>query len=294
DIYKGIFENKPVCLKVLKLHIEDGEEKRNKDLLFYKETLLWTQLNHANLLPFLGVNTTLFPGKLALVAPWMANGEVTKFLKVNSTHDRLRISEIAAGIMYLHSRNIIHGDIKGANVLVDEQGQCYLADFGLATAAMTSTLMSTTTDGGGKGTMRWMAPELFASEEIEDDDELTDSLDQESPENPKPDDVKLARDIYAYACTVYEIMAEKIPFAHLKHDAQVMLQVLNGKRPGRPTVTAWCPNNIWALVQQCWAQESHLRPTATVVHAFLAHLGQLHAEGLPWEEQFPNSLEAEK
>ncbi|KAF9259350.1 kinase-like protein, partial [Marasmius fiardii PR-910] len=251
---------------------------------FYKETLLWTHLNHSNLLPFLGVNTTLFPGKLALVAPWMANGEITKFLKANPTHDRLRvISEIAAGIMYLHSRNIVHGDIKGANVLVDEQGQCYLADFGLATAAMTSTLLSTTTSSGGKGTMRWMAPELLTSEETEDDDESLDQLNQDSP---KPDVVQLARDMYAYACTVYEIIAGKIPFAHLRHDGQVIIQVINGKRPNRPTATGWCPNSIWNLVQQCWAQESHLRPTAAVVHGFLTHLKELHVKELPWEEEF--------
>ncbi|KAF9257057.1 kinase-like protein, partial [Marasmius fiardii PR-910] len=268
-IYKGVFKGKSVCLKVLKVYIEDGEEKRNKELReFYKETLLWTQLSHPSLLPFLGVNITLFPGKLALVAPWMANGEIIKFLKVNPIHNRLRvISEIAAGIMYLHSRNIIHGDIKGTNVLVDEQGQCYLADFGLATAAMTSTLLSTTTAGGGKGTIRWMAPELFTFDGTEFGDDLTD--------------------IYAYACTVYEIVAEQIPFAHLRHDAQVMLQVLNGNRPGRPTSTAWCPNNIWAMVEQCWAQEGHLRPTASAVQGFLSHLERLRADGLPWEEESP-------
>ncbi|KAF9257036.1 kinase-like protein, partial [Marasmius fiardii PR-910] len=146
------------------------------------------------------------------------------------------------------------------NVLVDEQGQCYLADFGLATASMTSTLLSTATvSGGGKGTMRWMAPELFTFEETQIDHDLTGSSVQEL-ETPKSDHIKLARDIYAYACTVYEIVAEQIPFAHLKHDAQVMFQVLSGNRPERPTGTVWCPTNIWALVEKCWAQESHLRP----------------------------------
>ncbi|KAF9259374.1 kinase-like protein [Marasmius fiardii PR-910] len=115
DIYRGTLESKLVCLKVLRVYVEDGEEKRNKGLYeFYKEALLWTQFDHPNILPFLGVNTTLFPGKIALVAPWMANGQITKFLKANPLHDRLKvISEIAAGIVYLHSHNIVHGDIKG-------------------------------------------------------------------------------------------------------------------------------------------------------------------------------------
>ncbi|KAF9260220.1 kinase-like protein [Marasmius fiardii PR-910] len=297
DIYKGIFQTKSVCLKVLKMYVEDEEGQRNNDLHFYKETLLWTQLNDPNLLPFLGVNTTLFPGKLALVSPWMVNGEITKFLEVNPRHDRLTvISEIAAGILYLHCHNIVHGDIKGANVLVDEWGHCYLADFGLATAAMTCTLLSTvSTSGGGKGTMRWMAPELFTSHlETEIEDKVTDSIHQGSSNNPKHNNIKLARDIYAYACTVYEIVAGTVPFAHLRHDVQVMFQMLNGERPERPTATTWCPNNIWALVQQCWAQEIHLRPTAVTVHEFLKHLNELCGKGLPWEDVFLESIQADK
>ena len=99
---------------------------------FYKETLFWTQLDHPNLLPFLGVNTTVFPGKLCLVAPWMVNGQIPKYLEANPSHDRLKavsiardvsfslftlpqICEIAAAIAYLHSCKIVHGDIKGAS-----------------------------------------------------------------------------------------------------------------------------------------------------------------------------------
>ncbi|KAF9255038.1 kinase-like protein, partial [Marasmius fiardii PR-910] len=188
-------------------------------------------LNHPNLPPFLGINTTSFPGKLALVSPWMTNGQITEFLKMKPSCNRLKVVSPDLSVLFnLHSRNIVHGDIKGTNVLVDKNGQCYLADFGLATAAMTNSLLSTAANIEGKGTIPWMAPELFPSEETEADDNSTDL------------------DIYAYACTVYEIVAGKISFAHLGHDAQVMLQVLLGKRPGQPAVTAWCPDNIWDLV----------------------------------------------
>ncbi|KAF9259373.1 kinase-like protein, partial [Marasmius fiardii PR-910] len=162
------------------------------------------------------------------------------------------------------------------NVLVDAQGQCHLADFGLATVAMTSSLFGSTTSGIGKGTTRWMAP---ASEESKMFS--TEPWDQDS-ENTKPHGTRLASDIYAYACTVYEILAGEVPFAHLKVDAQVILKVINGERPKRPTEVRWCPDNIWALVEQCWAQESHLRPTAAVIHSFLMHLERLHTTGLPW------------
>ncbi|KAF9257135.1 kinase-like protein, partial [Marasmius fiardii PR-910] len=108
------FEGKSVCVKVLRMYIQDGEENKNNLREFYKETLVWNRLNHSNILPFLGVSTALFTGKVALVSPWMVNGSITSFLKLKPRHDRLRvISEIVAGIMYLHSHNIVHGDIKG-------------------------------------------------------------------------------------------------------------------------------------------------------------------------------------
>ncbi|KAG7100158.1 hypothetical protein E1B28_001938 [Marasmius oreades] len=291
DIYRGTFGDRSVCLKVLRVHIKADEERAKRELReFYKEALLWTQLSHPNLLSFLGVNTSLFPRRLCLVSPWMENGQINKFLESNPTHDRLRtISEIATGISYLHSHNIVHGDIKGANVLVDKHGRCHLADFGLAAASVTSTLLSTTTMSGAKGTIRWMAPELF---DWSGNTSTTDSPD--AHENSKRNNVKPSIDIYAYGCTVYEIIAGKPPFANLT-DPQVIFQVIGGARPERPSasVVNWCPDNIWELVQQCWAQKRGLRPLAADVHAYLERLERLRVQGLSWEKMFPPSVKDE-
>ncbi|EEB94877.1 hypothetical protein MPER_06241 [Moniliophthora perniciosa FA553] len=56
---------------------------------------------------------------------------------------------------------ITHGDIKGANILVDDHLHCRLADFGLAAGAGETQIMHTTTSGGVKGSLRWMAPEIY-------------------------------------------------------------------------------------------------------------------------------------
>ncbi|KAL0563410.1 Homeobox protein tos8 [Marasmius crinis-equi] len=222
----------------------------------YKEALLWTQLNHINLLPFLGINISLFPEQLCLVSPWMSNGHVMAFLRDNPDHDKLTVlTEIAAGMAYLHFLNIVHGDIKGENILVSEDRRCKLADFGLAMTAEATTTVGDSTAGSAKGSLRWMAPELF---------KLPDSVDaaQISPAQTSGP-IKLARDIWAYGCTVLEIMSGEPPFTGLS-DVMVMMEVVvYGKTPEiPPTAIDRCSDEVWKLTQRCWTREIKLRPLA--------------------------------
>ncbi|KAG7100175.1 hypothetical protein E1B28_001954 [Marasmius oreades] len=280
DIYRGISGGRSICLKVLRINVQDGQrcedDPRRRDdqafRAFYKEALLWTQLDHPNLLPFLGVNITKFSGRFCLVSPWRVNGEITNFLRENPKHDQLTvITEIAAAMLYLHSLDIVHGDIKAANVLVDDHGHCQLGDFGLAAPVVTNTLITT---DGRKGTIRWMAPELWKSHDYE--------------ATRKDKKAKFGRDIYAYAMTVLEIITGQIPFPHIKQDAAVIYAVgVLGTRPDRPNAVAWCPDVIWMLVQRCWAKETHLRPMADDVHSFLSLLRILHGLELPWKQGMP-------
>ncbi|KAL0571381.1 serine/threonine protein kinase, AGC [Marasmius crinis-equi] len=198
DIWKGRSKDQSLCLKVLRIHVQGDLRKREKVAKeFYKEALLWTQLSHPNLLPLLGVNTTLFPQGFCLVSPWMVNGDVITFLSLNTDHDRFTaILEIAAGMAYLHSLKIVHGDIKGANVLVNEQGRCHLADFGLAVTAAGTTSLVTTSTSNTRGSLRWMAPELFR---LGGDNSFANN------EIQKPKTTTFARDIYAFACTGLEV-----------------------------------------------------------------------------------------
>jgi serine/threonine protein kinase len=95
---------------------------------------VWKQLNHPNVLPFLGVNTKLFSPSFCLISPWMENGNALSFLEKNPDHDRWgMLLEIAQGLNYLHHLNpqVIHGDIKGVSPFTfifsapSERIQCY-------------------------------------------------------------------------------------------------------------------------------------------------------------------------
>ncbi|KAK1231569.1 MAP kinase kinase kinase activity protein [Marasmius sp. AFHP31] len=268
DIWKGTDGPKKVCLKVLRLHTHGGDQEREKVAArFLKETLVWTQLNHPNVLPFLGVNTKLFPRGFCLVSPWMNNGHLLSFLEKNPEHDKLTaICEIAAGMTYLHSLSILHGDIKATNVLVDDHGRCLLADFGVSEA----NTYSTTT--GMKGSFRWMAPEMFGYQPVP-----VYALETRT-HNAR---TKLPQDVYAFGCTVLEVISGKPPFFPLT-DPMVMFQVLNNVRPERPKAP-WCPPSVWSLVGLCWAADKHIRPPAAFVYAFLTRLKDLRGANLPWE-----------
>jgi serine/threonine protein kinase len=65
--------------------------------------------------------------------------------------------EIAQGLAYLHSQNVIHGDLRGSNVLVDDDWHAVLADFGLAVFSDATAATHTSHHGGS---VRWMGPEL--------------------------------------------------------------------------------------------------------------------------------------
>ncbi|KAE9390009.1 kinase-like protein, partial [Gymnopus androsaceus JB14] len=116
DIYKGQTANgNSACLKVLRVFTTQESTKRLfKE--FSKEVLVWSQLDHPNVLPFLGINIDLFPGRFCLVSPWCSNGSIMNYLSMHPEADKMEIvSDILRGLRYLHTRHplVVHGDLKG-------------------------------------------------------------------------------------------------------------------------------------------------------------------------------------
>ncbi|ESK96330.1 hypothetical protein Moror_7116 [Moniliophthora roreri MCA 2997] len=248
DIWKGSLRERSVCLKVLRIHVESERRREKVVKAFCKEALVWTHLDHPNVLPLLGVNTKEFYPAFCLISPWMTHGDIVSYLEKYPEHDRLKSAyEIASGLAYLHSLRpmVIHGDIKGVNVLVDDDRSCRLADFGLAAVAETQRLDSTTS-GSIKGTVAWMAPEMLDLEVIEVD--------------------KASGDVYGYACTIYELMSGKPPF--LGREGAIIRQKISGILPEKP-IDGWCPDTVWSLVERCWSKEPRERPRAIQIERYL-------------------------
>ncbi|KAF9780835.1 kinase-like domain-containing protein [Thelephora terrestris] len=96
---------------------------------FCKESITWRFLCHPNVLPLLGA--TMSEGRFAMVSEWMPNGDINQFVKARKDVNRFELLRgVAEGLVYMHEQGTAHGDLKGANILIDENGRARLADFG--------------------------------------------------------------------------------------------------------------------------------------------------------------------
>ncbi|KZV94967.1 kinase-like protein, partial [Exidia glandulosa HHB12029] len=74
--------------------------------------------------------------------------------------------DVLKGLVYLHGQNVIHADIKGANVLISSDGKALLTDFGVAWSRVKNSV-SFTSQRAPRGTFRWMPPEFFDGDTVE-------------------------------------------------------------------------------------------------------------------------------
>ncbi|KAF7326388.1 Kinase-like protein [Mycena venus] len=155
----------------------------------------------------------------------------------------LQLHEITQGLQYLHSRNIVHGDLRGANILINEDWSACLADFGLSRFSDATSSMSTNRGGS----LYWMAPELIDP----------GRFGHQFARTP-------ATDVYAFGCVCVELYTGRPPFYDLNEPA-ALIRILNGERPERPSG----PPAIVFLIDASVAS-STVGPSVVDFAAFLA------------------------
>jgi Leucine-rich repeat (LRR) protein len=152
--------------------------------------------------------------------------------------ERLSITvDTARGLSYLHSRRVLHRDIKSANVLlfgVPPRRLAKIADFGLAVVKSESGTLATVSSAG---TVNWKAPELLKKGGIS----------------------SRASDMYSFACVVYELASGRFPWTG-QQPFEIFAALFQSERPDRPQN---CPDDVWALVQRGWAQDPEARVSFT-------------------------------
>ncbi|KAF8066910.1 kinase-like domain-containing protein [Lyophyllum atratum] len=275
DIFKGTLQGQTVCIKALRISEQTDIDYVMKvspfswytpagpgilhSQKFSMEGILWGQLWNPNVLPIYGFHRT--PNQICLISPWMDRGDIAKYLKDTPEAVRLPLAiDVAQGLLYLHENGIVHGDLKGANILIDDAGRARLADFGISSVSDKEILAWTTQSAAASqgGTVRWQAPELFDV----DNDEVVEN--------------NVASDVYAWSCVCYEIFTGDVPYMDFNNPATVMMKILSGILPARPSEThgAWqewgLTESIWLLMEDCWVRDPAQRPSIEEVLSKLA------------------------
>ncbi|QRW21103.1 Tyrosine kinase domain-containing protein [Rhizoctonia solani] len=143
------------------------EENPNILMDVAREIHTWSKCDHPNVLHFLGLAE--FRGQIAMVAPWMDNGTLPRYLKNSPSTDRCRLcTQICDGVAYLHQIGIIHGDLKGASTYEGNtrDGVAVVCDFG--GSLLKNRSLNIVRREKGTLTYRWAAPEVLYGSNSDD------------------------------------------------------------------------------------------------------------------------------
>ncbi|KAH9488436.1 Mitogen-activated protein kinase kinase kinase 5 [Bulinus truncatus] len=218
-IDKGSFANvyllkdptRPSDKKFIVKEIQSTKAKKDKRSNF-SEIEIYRSLNHIRIVPFYGSEEReyvlyIFLGymKKGSLANYIAGKETKRLLECET---KIFTRQILEGVSYLHSQNppIIHRDIKGKNILLEDERNIKLTDFGLS-----KIINENTNARSSVGTYKWMAPEVI---------NITKG-------NNSYD---LKADVWSIGCTVVEMATGSPPFPNLS-SFQALIQIGNGVQP---------------------------------------------------------------
>ncbi|KAF9255884.1 hypothetical protein L218DRAFT_911907 [Marasmius fiardii PR-910] len=177
------------------------------------------------------------------------NASTVSLGEVEKEWDLLKfMHEIAKGMEYLHSNGVLHGDLKAANVLVDDRIHCVISDFGQSEMKSEAYRISGTPPP--HGTLRWQAPELMSG------------LSQ----------LTVEMDVYAFAITAIEILSMgRMPWPLMDDDAVRHFVLKDDTRPAIPQTRFSMPA-LQDIIRSCWATDPFKRPSFSQVARDLKQL----------------------
>ncbi|RLN73286.1 hypothetical protein BBJ28_00011757 [Nothophytophthora sp. Chile5] len=230
-VYRGEWLGTDVVVKQV---LTDQENKENRDQ-FRQEIDLWFSLNHEHLIKLYGA---CHEGRPFFVCERASQGTILSIVKGYARSVAWRfLRDAAEGLQHLHDHGIVHGDLKGNNILVSDN-IAKLADFGLS--IVVSREVSASGDEGALGAFRWKAPEC-----------LTGS---------RP---TFASDIYSFGMCIIEVLTGKFPWGNSIPDEVVSHNVTQKKLiPARPQEFS---DAEWDLVTRMCSFDPELRINAGAV-----------------------------
>ncbi|KAF5782438.1 putative dual-specificity kinase TKL-Pl-4 family [Helianthus annuus] len=286
-VYRGVYDGQDVAVKVLDWG-EDGlatvAETANLRTSFRQEVAVWHKLDHPNVTKFVGASMGTSDLKIPLnnasnsghnslpsraccvVVEYLPGGTLKKYLIRNS---RKKLSfkvvvqlalDLSRGLSYLHSKKIVHRDVKTENMLLDSNRTLKIADFGVARVEAQNPRDMT----GETGTLGYMAPEVLDGK----------------PYNRKCD-------VYSFGICLWEIYCCDMPYADLSF-AEVSSAVV--RQNLRPDIPKCCPSSFANILRKCWDANPDKRPEMDEVVRLLEAIDTSKGGGMIPEGQATGCL----
>eukprot|EP01105_Mastigella_eilhardi_P020834 TRINITY_DN4_c0_g1_i3.p1 TRINITY_DN4_c0_g1~~TRINITY_DN4_c0_g1_i3.p1 ORF type:complete len:396 (-),score=77.15 TRINITY_DN4_c0_g1_i3:57-1172(-) len=237
-VYRGEWRSQPVAVKKLFGQMLDavGVAEFRAQL---KEIAELSMLRHPRLVLFVCACTQ--SPNLCICTEWMHQGSLAGLLRRKGALAWGQAQEVmhsvALGLVFLHASNICHRSLKSANILIAENGEIKLSDYGLPCVKaynQGSTLMAVHA--------AWAAPEVLIHSEH-----------------------TKATDIYSYGVVMWEVVTGDTPFKGVEA-AHLLDMILEGQRPEIPhPLPIWYPPAYIKLMQECWLTEPADRPNSMTV-----------------------------
>ncbi|KZV54470.1 Mitogen-activated protein kinase kinase kinase 3 [Dorcoceras hygrometricum] len=270
-VYLGFnSENGQMCaIKEVRVVSDDPSSKESLKQL-NQEIALLSRLSHPNIVQYYG--SDLSEDRLSVYLEYVSGGSIYKLLQEYGAFAEPVIQnytrQILSGLAYLHGRNTIHRDIKGANILVDPNGEIKVADFGMAKHVwiVSSSMLSF------KGSPYWMAPEVVMN----------------------TNGYSLPVDIWSLGCTVLEMATSKPPWSQYEGVAAIF-KIGNSKDV--PEIPDHLSADAKSFIRQCLQREPSARPTASQLlgHPFVRNQSTPKATNVNiTREAFPRAFDGSR
>ena len=238
NVFRGIYKktNEEVAIKKFLF------KKLNSAIFqtYQREVAVLATAQHPCLLRLIGATDE---EPFCIATEWMGNGTLLHGLHnvgfMTQMDRSIAAYDIARGMQYLHSLNIVHRDLKSGNVLLDKNKRVKICDFAFSRFAEDGTQMT-----HNLGTVHWMAPEIL-----------------------KPGSSYTSKvDVYAYGIVLWELATSEIPYPNLV-PFDIIDQVLNND--ARPQLPPYLNPKMKDLITMCWDRNPKVRPSFNEIVAMI-------------------------
>lgn len=232
DVYKAEWHGTGVAVK--QLHLKTLTSSLQEEFNHEAEIMVTCQFPH--IVSLYGIcQETSYNGLVMELMPMGSLYGVLHNKEINlewNTRWEIAIG-VGKGVSYLHSKNILHRDLKSLNVLLGNDYHVKLCDFGLSKIKLESSSITTKNTAGS---VRWSAPEALKR-------------------GYKP---ASSMDVYSYGMVLWEIVSRALPFSDAANEITAGMWIQSGEKEIIPPL---CPAAYAAEIQKCW-QDADKRPSA--------------------------------